>query len=748
MPTIDTGSALVYVHPRAEVSISDKLGPPWTAQPYLHLRQLRMACSPEVGQATFRYDYGPIAREDQASPVTGYYLPIDLAGKFVRVVITDTVLAGAPPVPANSVIWHGVIQPDIRRPDGSTPPPDLIPSGHQDVVAFGLERLLEQQQVQTSLVDRDGTVDNLLTVQRGLPFNSDPDGDFPRRGNRSASPVPGDGSYVFSWAARESAEWNAYTAVEYLLAHHSPRTSTGAVANRWRIDGNSTILNWYDIAIPTERKTLKELLDALIPRSRGVSYWVDFDASVNECVVRPFTFVDADVALANGNVIPANPDQYDLNFENALDVSDVTISNTAISQFHRVLARGARRTTTLTARIKELTSGLWTPETILGPGWSQDQETEYKKAASTEPDYAGLDAQQQQFRNSVYRRSERLAAVYSQFILNPTTGATGWTCKVPRSHQPGSVEYWLAHDITGFDGLASPLTMDAKTNGVDWIPGLRILPRLPLYEQYDYSGTNLEDFVYGFAQRQPAFIKPLIYAQTSKEPKRFEALDRQHRPMLVPVNEQFRNWSVGVGVLSTCPGIELQTRVPHFLAGNDAGAGGDWANTADDELSEQHGGIEYSDIWATICVELNTHLEYELMLTPPADGAPVNVLLLSVPDARADYVLPYTTVEIKDGAPVQTLSGGWAKDDRARLATICRAAAEWYGKERQTLQMNMQQIRQLVQLGWLITSVGANYSMENINTPVTAITFDLGDGETPGHTRFETGFANLDFQAQ
>lgn len=756
MPAIDTSSAQVYVHPIAVVSVSTKLGGTWTEVEYLRCQQIRVACSPEVSHALLRYDYGQIAHEDETT--VAWTNTVKLSGVFVRIVITDTVDATPPLIgPANSITWYGVIQPDIRHPDGSTDPDDEA-SGHQDLVAFGLERLLEQQTVRTSVIAFNGTTP--YTVQRGLSFNDDGAGESRRRGNMAPSKV-GD-SYLFSFEPRGQSEWDAYTAVEYLLARHSPTNPAGTAANKWRIDGSDTIINWYDIALETNGKTLKELLDALIPRSRGVSYWVDFDTSdngsgspKNECVIKPFTFVSSDVTLPNGRTLPANPDAYTLNFEQAVDVSNVMIANSVQNQYHKIIVRGARRTTTFTVRIAKLTDDWeWTSAVIMGPNWTKDLQTEYQKGASTAADYGTLDTIQQQFRNSVYRRSERMAAVYSQFTLNTQDSPKNWAGQIPREHKPlgdPDVSYWLVPNIV--PSTVDPTSPDATTAGGDWIAGTRITPFLPLYEGCDYSAAKLLTFDYAtqFPDQSPSFLRPLIYARTAfpggvDENARFEPLDRMHRPGLVPTQEEFRNWSVSVSPLATAPGIELKTRVQHFLGGAGTGFGGDWANTSDEDLGDQHGAIDYKDIWATLCVELNIHLETSLALSAAATGAPENTLLINVPDARADYVLPYTTLEIKDGKPIQTTSGGWAKDDRDRLASIARGAAEWYGKERQALRMTFSQIRSLVSLGWLITSVGSNYSLASINTPITAITYDLGDENTPGNTTFETGYANLEFR--
>jgi hypothetical protein len=78
------------------------------------------------------------------------------------------------------------------------------------------------------------------------------------------------------------------------------------------------------------------------------------------------------------------------------------------------------------------------------------------------------------------------------------------------------------------------------------------------------------------------------------------------------------------------------------------------------------------------------------------------------------------------------------------------AAAQWYSTVRQSLELDWKQIRATFKLGWLITDVGGRYQILDVNTPITAITYELGHEHGPGEaatgsTHIETAFTNLDF---
>ncbi len=787
MPAISTGQRIVYTHPKSTVYVADALREQdFVEEPFLYCELLRTTAGPSIDQAVLVYDYGTVLREGETA--AAYYPPLDLVGKFVKVEIVDTVLDESDE-PANSITWYGLIEPEERQSDGSTPDPENHASGSQKIVAFGLMRLLEKCYVRTSKVDVDGTEDNLFTVERGLPFNVDPGGAFNSRGNRSiakvdiaqdavaadpeadppvlAIPAITQSAYVFSWEPRQFEEWSAYDAVEYLLTHHSPRRSDGALINRWEIEGDSTILDWYDIAMDCDEWQVKALIDGLINRTRGVGYWCYFDPSLtdpedvetaeNRIKLKLFTFAESAVTFPDTGTMPANPDQYSLDFEHALDIEEATVANMAMTRFHKITARGARRTTTFTARIS--TGFTWEPTDIIVPAWTESDEGDYKTAASAATDYSGLTTQEQQQRNAIYRTSARLQEVFTRFTLNPTkASATRWNGKIPVTHQAAyatGFEKWLVPDLST-DPFSPDVDTESTYDGRDHVPTLRIMRQLPLYERADYSGTNLETFDYAAEfdnGSHPSFVPVFAYARTTtgdaepddisvgQTPHRYEMLDRLSRGQEVSA----RDWNVRVVVSDTEPAIELVAPVPHFLSGVDDDMT-DWAVTGDDQNPAFHGGsIDYGDIWVTLCVELNECIKASEELTTPAENAPSTELVLNVPKARCDYVIPYTTVEIKDGLPVQTTSGGFARDDREWLERVARSAAEWYGKDRQTLLLRYKQVRAMFSIGWLITDIGGRYNRTDIYTPITAITYTMPRGNQIGTTTLETSYATLDF---
>ena len=838
---LDSNRRILQRTPVAVCYIADRLAEEeFEEAPYIRLESLRICCAPEIDHAQISYLYGNISREDDTE--IAYYPPIDLAGKFIKVVIPDQVYAdyvegviasssltaaqiiagtnfnesaqqainGSPePIENKPIVWYGIIEHDDRETLGvsaaglvSSSSDAFDARGEQHLTAFGLLRLLEKEVVDISFVDIDGTVDNVFVARAGLNFNADHAGQYTRRGNRSATKVGL--SYIFNWEPRGQYIWTAHNAVEYLLETQVPLDSEGDQANKWYLDSNVDYLDWYNIDVRTNGRTVKELLDELMPRHRGVGYYVTFNPAPDgssssssslypddSIILHVFTFVSEDLPLPNGQTLVANPNQVTMDLEGILDVTDHTVTNTMLTKYHRIIARGEKRTTTFTHKISMEPA----VDAAIYAAWDVSDEDEYIDGASRAADYDGLTLAQQQARNAVARSSHRLDEVFRRFVLNQTlkwapvipAGSsssssvpvdTRWDCLIPDPLGNSPNLYWLrgSQGRLPFSALYDPAS---SYDGRDYIPGVRIHRALPLYEKYDYGEDRLSTFDYKTAfapHRQPSFVPPFIFAPTgtrtlidyfsssssssTRSVQTFEMLDRLNRSYTAAGD---RTWSARLSVSDTEPGFEIHATVPHFIFGNTKAG---WAELAKHEDQSVNKGIPYHVMFATLCVELTQHVQAEFLLAETADGAPEQVLIINVPNARHDYILPYTVVEIKDGLPIQTTSGGFARNSMPRLMAIAQASGVWYGQERQTLDFAMRQLRSLFSLGMLVTSIGEDYSeteledpefeassssssaptVTPINTPITAITYTLGAGNR-GHTRIETAFTNLDFVA-
>lgn len=736
---IETSDEIFATVPRQRVYVAPTLRGPWEEEPFLYCDSLRTTCAPEIDQAQLRYDYGPAIREETTERKV--YEPLDLNGQFVKVVIELAALDGG------NVVWYGVVQIDDREVAGSQKSQDE-PTGRQRIVAFGLLRLLEQTIIASAVVytpPAGNASETTTMIARGIPFGQWRLGDYSERGNRSEFRDGGaDGSYVFSHLPQRGELWNAYSAAEYLLARHAPQDAAGEPLCRWRLDASEEALAWYDLHVETDLRSVKAVLDDLIPRKRGLGYYVDFDESADLATLHVFTFLDQPLSLdrpqrpSAGVTIPANAHQVTLNFERAFDI-EPRLVNQVTSQYDRIIVYGQFATSTCTLTFDP------TLDQLL-PDWSNDELQEYWEAASGDTDYATLDPTLQAQRNQRFRDSARLRNVYRRWQISPS-----WNQRTRDFDDENATEYFV-DPLTSLlpDGRVVTVadydpTRDPSGQPL-WNEGIILEHALPLKDRWQYSGTRIADltFLEEIGDSEPQELHPLIFVRTTigatVADNRWEFLDRLSQQ--APFETVNRRWSGQARIVEHRPALELELQgVPqHFL--DQTSVDGMAAMDAWHDPTKE-AGIDYGlDLRATITLRLQHRVQAETTVnTTPVTGRQERLLWISVPDARLDYVVPKTAVDIENGVLTYSDTGGFVRDDRLRLADIARAAAEWYGRPRQTITLRFRRIDEIVQLGWLITDVGADYRLTGVNTPITAVSYDF----LAATTEFETAFAELEF---
>lgn len=731
---IETSDSIFHRVPRHRVFSSQKLAGPWEEIPFLYCDRLRVACAPEIDEAHFRYDYGPALREGKTTK--DVYAPLELNGQFVKVVVEE---AG---IDDSDVVWYGLAEVDDRRAGGSGRNKDK-PTGRQTIVAYGLLRLLERQIIRTSTVhNATAGAEPEREVDFGIPFNNYRGGEFNDRGNRADQRLNADPQkpFVFSNLPQRTNKWNARTAAEYLLHFHQPKDGLTAPICEWAIDATENALEWYDVSVDTDGRSVKDVLDELISRRRGVGYYVDYDEVNNTATVRVFTFIDAPLLLKSGVTIPQNQRIVSLDFEKAID-AEVRLVNQVTSRFDRVVAIGAYATTTCTLSFLE-------SRHQIKADWTTAERQAYFDAASAESGYGSQDPREKARRNQRFRDSASLQNVYRRFQIDPD-----WNQRTLDPDATGSSipEYFVnPHTALLSDGTVS-ITSEYNANQQStaiplWNEGIILEHALPLKDRFDYTGNKIRDVNYASntGDGEPAYLRPLVFVRTTSgataADNRWEFLDRLSQAAVFE-NEN-RRWAGHIRILDQRPAFDVElSGVPqHFLDKSTTFAMAEY--DAYHDPNKEAGIVYQNDMRATLCLRLQHRVEEEALVgVDLVDGRPLRTLYISVPDARLDYVVPKTAVTIRDGVITLSDSGGFVNDHRVRLADIARAAAEWYGRPRQTIMMGLRQIQEFVKLGWLINDVGSKYTISGVNTPITAISYDF----LHVSTEFETAYAEMEF---
>lgn len=728
-----------YTHPKAQVRIADKLtdfrlesssfGTLW---PYLYVESLNLKAAPEVDSAELVYKLGYKVNlgTDQFSPETA--IPSLLKGKaiWIRIPFTNP--------PYEHVDWYGVI--DTITTVGVT-------IGELKVQAVSPLQFATKEKIH-SAYSVDSTGANIIQTGIGRPFNSDGADFFGVYGNRSANKevTPSD-HYVFSYEDRGRQKWTTHTAVQYLLARHAPKNLNGQPTPVWEMhpDTLATPLgDWYDTHVSTDGKSLKELLDELIPRKRGLSYYVYYDHDVQKIYLKMFTFVDQRIEISNEFATPryleANPNQKQVTLQDSIwFTDDCSIVESTDAQYDAVVAYGEPCTSTCTLGFNVPVSAQpVNPTPSFIADWSTDDEAAYKAAKSTTDKTA----------NDRFRGEDRYSHVYRRFRLNDLWD--GYTT-LYKENTPDEEIY-----------IADP-TLDANGNPKQWsitnyygipmrVRGLKLLKHLPLKDRIDYDGNNLSSLAV-LAQIEQAiqsgdndseYLAPMFFWLDTATSK-YTLLDNISTVTAQdPDASKRRAWSVSVQFSNNEPSVQLKvgTGYQTMIARSDfVGAMGVYGTNWDPVAKN---GINWRDIRCTVCIQFEHRLTIRQQITVPPDTRPERILQIEAKDARLDYLVPKTIVSLNNGTPVYT-DGGYVRDDRERVKAVVKATAEWYGREKRALSFAYKQVKKLVEIGDLITSVDGVGFAQGINTPVTGISYTVGNGTTGGTTKIETGFAEVDF---
>jgi hypothetical protein len=736
---------------RSRVYRSDTLGTDWQEVEYLHCDNLALRACPGVDECHLTYVYGEIARED-GTPFE-LYEPLTLIGSYVKVVLEGATLDG------EDVTWYGVVEIDDSTPNGSGANGDT-PSGIQRFTAFGLARLLERAMVMTCEVDatQNATLpQQRVTLEHGADYNQYHRRTATRQGNRTTDPQLGNPN-LFYWLSRtitSDSLWTADDLVRTLLQLTPPIDGAGERVCEWVLDGEpgDNRLAWYEPVISTDGRTLKTILDELIPVRRGLGYTIRYEETAGprgRATIVPFSFAADDILLSDAKTLPGNADPVELDFENALDVQ-ARIVESVTNSYDEVVAVGNFATSTCTLSFGQSDALRGAPFQFR-PDWTDAQETSYREGATSASGYTGAYRVIQYEMNARWRQRDELRPVFRRYAIYPYWDGLVWDYTAGNDV---ATKYWFnppwpddpqtGKSVRDTDPLAEPLQPYSATQTPPQYSASRLIiePFLPFVDACNYTDNRIATGVWTDDLPEETdwqYLSPFLYAVTDRSDSgspKHDALDRlaEHSS-----NErQRRRWSAVLRPLPDRAAVEInvQGAPQHFLARSRAGAMAA-IEPFNDPQKEQ--GLDWVDMRATVCIRLPWRVQHRIRIREtPVAGRTWRVQYIGV-DARLDYVVPDTVVRLAAGL-VEKSTGGFVRDDRGRLAEIAQAAARWYQTERQTLFFAIRGVVETVQVGQLITSVGGRYTLEGINTPVTGIRYDL----LRQTTELETSMAELDF---
>ena len=722
MPAIETTNTTHRDFRVHTVETADALDGAWTLQPHVYCDRLSLVAG-GVDQATLSYHFGRMIQPGEVAQALHGLL--SLRRKFVRVTIdqglSDEEDEMGERIPNDKVVWYGfVVGEDQRRFGAQINPVDGARELAGDVQVFaaaGLAWFLDRTQVRTTAIFPG------LTIGRSVPFNAAAgqvrQSSLVDRANRLAGGVPNE----FADRLDNAQLWTAGDVVRYLLDFHAPQTNT---LLPWPIDftlDSAATIEWFTPTVQADGRTPLAIVNELINPRRGLSWRLDViqndDGVPVEARIVPFSFSEASITLPSGAIYPANTRLVDVDFDRAIDIEVAALRFVEGRRYDRVRARGARRGSCFSISSADGT---------LERDWSAAQQVSYWDAASGTAGYGGLTAEQQAARNDEFRRSELLARVFRYYFIPPE-----WDGRVGAGTGAGFTDF-------AFPQLNDAGNIDFFAGEPFWYAGLRLANQTPLLTDQDYTFPQPLDFTPTDAAAEPR--PPFVIFRVDTAGNKWQYADQLDNKGADGEEGKFTA-SYYLRMQEAALGFELKPAggLPHLAADNDA----DWpASTV--APSQYAPEVDRLTMIATVFCECDTHVEAVWPAGPiaAADERALEELLIDVGErARLDYLAPRTVFDLADGQPrLAHINGHFLRDDRNLLRDIARVAYTWYREPRAAFALSYKQLTSLFTVGDLITTIGADETVEVVLTPVTGIDYDL----VRGITSVRTDFAELDFR--
>jgi hypothetical protein len=650
----------------------------WKTVDYLQPLQVLDGVSPQGSQARFAYVYGMNKREDQL--VYSADSAPNLDHHFVRVCGVDE--HGTTPAPW----WYGVIIGRVDQID--SPIGGTTPKGAMAYEAAGLEYLLDRVRIVgaysgTTLIGYCPTV-NLRYARGGSLV-----------GNRSASGTAGAGGRTVYSFGGESV-WTVGDFLCYALAHYAP-TANGMT---WQLAGQVEAADSMKAVFRVEGLTLRQLLDSLLDRRRGLLWFVRTDGTAVTVEIR--TALTEPVSIGD-LVVPANTDVSRLALDTPTTdpphITEAVVHTTLADSYHRICVVGERVRSCFTLSYADAT---------LTAGWTPADLALYITALGDDP-----------AANDRYRARKEFDRV-----LRCHRATLDWNWKAGDGEGTSSENVVPAlHD----DGTVDTSRASACA------PGRRghvLLSWIPIQSPTTASTTDAE----------PAYERPLAFAKDPTQAQvsgayKYVRLDN-HGIQDLP--------TAHVAVLDHEMGVQLEAYGHLFAKNNWAGAG---ASSKTGGLTGQGDWFYFADLLFTVAAETDTRLQVTVNLGEPVAGGG-RTLWIFVPDAHLWYMTRYTVIGVNpDGTLAKYMPagedplGGVVRDDSERLRVIAALAKAWYKPKRQAIRLTVGELTTLASPGAMVQSAQTVSGDEEINTVVTRRLWDF----VRRTTTVETEYWELDF---
>jgi hypothetical protein len=600
-------------------------------------------------------------------------------------------------------IWYGRF--DIQMDDIQGVLSSGEPTGVLNFLASGLEIIL-QDQVLFDAWCSDGQ-GNAYKVERSINFNHE--------GLPNRSPVSDADGIALHLGRPDSLAkfWSSRDIVRYLLKRHRPLDSAGNPTIEISLRDTGYIPDWDRPELTTKGVSLFSLLNSVIPRERMLGWRLDvIDENL---VIQPFSFshVSLPIAGVGGAAIRENADPFTLDVRNDRSAK-LGDKRTRLDSVDRVRARGAKRTSTGTFSKYQ---------SSLAAGWSGDLKDEYNLGGSLDAGYPpATESDKRKLYNYQSRARERLAAVFSRFVLDPA-----WNGKVGNGYI-GAANRVLMPDS---NGLASALAAEE----------FGFLPRTRFLKNYSYVGSlaqpeKLSDGKQEYSEpmvlfrRKDWFLVDVRYRQAEGMDVTGELPEEIDDDDFVAFDVEVRDKALW---------LKSKGGFQHWLAKSDF---------VPLDTDEPNIPLDWQDMLVTATVEWSAYCEGVWPSEPEPTDAVREIVLDLGEKYRADFVAQDTVLGIdKGGRPQLATNAGFIQDDRAYCSGVAQSAYLYYSKTRSTVSFSTAYLSSELKIGHMLHTLKEHVDLQSLSVVTSIhIASPLSDSEKPQLARMglETDHGELD----
>lgn len=704
----------------------------WTEQPGVVCTQATWCASPTIPTAQFYYRYGVASI---GSDGTGIWEKFDLENYgYVKVEFdsVDLTLADTDPGYETTVTWWGVVvsKDDMIAGDDVQFDPgtgtEKVPSGSQMFYAVGFEYLLNQAYIRTGRGFEEGQAD-------GEDLYCAPTFNFRNTENRTEDGVTdsndaSQASFIFHIPKRSGGGtltpdwWSTKDIIQYLLCWCTPKDSSDTLSIPFVLyDPDGALPDWDRPVLNVENQRLLVVLNSLMARQRGLSFYLEVDesSSGDTIVLRPFSL--REVSASNGSLGDTWAANANLVTLDLRQVAGVTLRDDGHSQFDKVTVIGGRVIYVWTTDQTDAYSSF-------ADGWSAAQQSLYADGVSGHDDYAGWDTDNQKIMDSLFLAGPSVKDVFTRYRLD--------------EESPPQKK-----NFPPLDDLASSSTDDS--------PDMRywferpLLPWIPFNVGVDYSDVSKE---YDWDLPTESLIPYATATIDSAGDNVSMVFDMRHGGLASSINS---DQDGGVGFTCNVVANSNPREFELFISGtlpHKVGPGGS-AITRDFGDAP---GIPIENI--TMAIEGDRFTEVS-----ETTGATVDAVREKVINVGDRYRAIVALKETAFGRTEQTGTGDdptvldsigastrLIRDDRPYMEAIASAAIAWYGVDRRVLSWRMKIPTSAIFVGQLVEAIQVEDAVtEDVNTVISKITVNapvVRLGQEPVTSwSFETQFSELDF---